>query len=79
MAVVSGALEAIGRLSAVAPNRPSWRHGSIAWRRAYLHSIVGHPERALPIDRQVRWIKGLVAVVLAMGLVGAVMGRGVLL
>ena len=64
VAVMCGALESIARLNAVPATRPSWRHGSIAWRRAYLESLVGKPAETLPIDRQVRWIKGLAALVL---------------
>ncbi len=76
VATVSGALEAIATLSSVAPDRPSWRHGSIAWRRAYLDSIVGRAAGSLDIDRQVMWIKGLVAAMLGLGLAAAVMGWG---
>jgi Zn-dependent protease with chaperone function len=71
-AAVSSALETIARLNAVAPRRRSWRHGSIAWRRAYLDSIVGRSGRALPIDRQVRWIKVTAVAVLALALGWAV-------
>jgi STE24 endopeptidase len=63
--IVSSALEAIARLNAVEPRRRSWRHGSIAWRQAYLRSIVGRSTEALPVDRQVRGIKVMAAVVLA--------------
>ena len=72
---VSGALEAIARLNAVATDRPSWRHGSIAWRQAYLASIAGRSARALAIDRQVRWIKGVVAAVLAVVLLYVAAGQ----
>lgn len=45
--------------------RRSWRHGSIAWRQAYLDSIIGQSVDDLQIDRQVFWIKVAGAVVLA--------------
>ncbi len=69
VATIGGALLAIARLSAVEPQRRSWRHGSIAWRRAYLETIVGRPSNALPIDRQVGWIKALSAGVLCIAVV----------
>lgn len=51
------ALLTICRLNAVDPARRSWRHGSIAWRIAYLESIVGTPLGRLPIDRVIRRLK----------------------
>jgi Zn-dependent protease with chaperone function len=71
---VASALETIARLNAVPPRRRSWRHGSIAWRQAYLGSIVGRWSGALPIDRQVRWIKVVAAAVLAVAVGWAVFG-----
>jgi Zn-dependent protease with chaperone function len=65
---VSGALETIARLNAVPARRRSWRHGSIAWRQDYLKAIVDRSPGTLSIDRQVRWIKRLAVVVLALGL-----------
>ncbi len=69
VATIGGALDTICRLSAVDPHRRSWRHGSIAWRRAYLESIVGRPCNELPIDRQVGWIKALSAGILCIAIV----------
>lgn len=68
-AVVCDALGRIALLSSVAPTRRSWRHGSIAWRQAYLQSIVGRPADGLAIDRQVRWIKVGVGVIVGLALV----------
>jgi STE24 endopeptidase len=68
-AVVCDALGRIAILNSVAPTRRSWRHGSIAWRQAYLQSIVGRPADGLAIDRQVRWIKVAVAVIVGLMLV----------
>ncbi|MFZ9882706.1 MAG: hypothetical protein ACO3QC_15055, partial [Phycisphaerales bacterium] len=34
----------------VRPTRPSWRHGSIAWRQGYLRRIAGAPLDAMTID-----------------------------
>ena len=53
------------------PHRRSWRHGSIAWRQAYLLTLIGRPLDALPIDRLIRRTKVAVAVILLLG-VGAV-------
>ncbi|MHC5008847.1 MAG: M48 family metallopeptidase [Planctomycetota bacterium] len=66
--IVSSALETIARLNAVEPRRRSWRHGSIAWRQAYLASIVGRSHERLAIDREVRWIKVVAVVVLVAAL-----------
>jgi len=68
-AVVCDALGRIAILNSVAPTRRSWRHGSIAWRQAYLQSIVGSTADGLAIDRQVRWIKVVVAVIVGLMLV----------
>lgn len=63
------ALNTIAHLNSIDPERPSWRHGSIAWRVRYLRSIIGRPTARLPIDRTIRWIKVAVALVL-LGAVG---------
>lgn len=63
---MSGALESVARLNHVPQRRASWRHGSIAWRRAYLAGIAGAELDRLPIDRLVTvlcW--GSLAVVVA--------------
>lgn len=59
-----GALETIAELNTVDPARHSWRHGSIRWRQRYLDSIVGRPVLGLPIDRLVRGLKIVAAIVL---------------
>lgn len=51
------ALEAIGYLNGIDLRRKSWRHGSIAWRRHYLLSLIGRPVNKLPIDRLIIGIK----------------------
>jgi STE24 endopeptidase len=51
------ALQRVAELNHIATTRKSWRHGSIAWRQAYLRSLVGQPVGQLSIDRQMRWIK----------------------
>jgi STE24 endopeptidase len=58
------ALEYVARLNGVRPRRPSWRHGSIAWRQHYLTSLVGRPVRKLSIDTVIRRIKIAIIVLL---------------
>jgi hypothetical protein len=60
-----GALNVIARLNTIDPHRPSWRHGSIAWRRAYLRSIIGRPLLSLPIDRLI-WRMKLAAALIVL-------------
>ncbi len=62
-------LARIASLNSVAVTRSSWRHGSIAWRQAYLRSIAGHTPGQLPLDRQILWIKISVAVIVGLGAV----------
>ncbi len=63
---MADSLEAIARLNGIDPNRPSWRHGSIAWRVHFLFSLIGRPRNRLSIDRLVRWLKIAAAIVLAL-------------
>lgn len=51
-----GALASVAFLNHVPAERPSWRHGSIAWRRAYLAGIAGRPLDRMAIDRSVALI-----------------------
>ena len=50
------------------PDSSVWRHGSIAWRQAYLQTLIDQPVDNLAIDRQVRWIK-LASAVIIIGLI----------
>ena len=74
VAAVCDALGRIALLNAVAAGRRSWRHGSIAWRQAYLRSIVGRSAAAMPIDRQVRRIKVAAAVILTLAAIVVILG-----
>ncbi len=65
---VSDALGTIAWLDAAKAGRRSWRHGSIAWRQAYLGSITGQSVGAVQIDRQIRWIKWLIVLLLGLAL-----------
>jgi Zn-dependent protease with chaperone function len=51
-----GALASVAFLNHVPAERPSWRHGSIAWRREYLAGIAGRPLDRMAIDRLVALI-----------------------
>jgi hypothetical protein len=62
-----GALDLICELNGVNPRRRSWRHGSIAWRQAYLRGLIGSDGHA--IDHLVFVIKIAVAVTVAAGIV----------
>lgn len=63
---MSAALESVAGLNHAPQQRGSWRHGSIAWRRAYLEGIAGAELDRLPIDRLVRiFCWGSLAVVVA--------------
>ena len=64
------ALESIAYLNGIDLQRKSWRHGSIAWRRNYLLSLIGRPIDELPIDKLVVAIKltALLVVVAAVAL-----------
>jgi STE24 endopeptidase len=74
---MAGALHGVSVLNHVPPERPSWRHGSIAWRQSYLRSIAGQPLDRMAIDRTLavlRWIAlaVVVAAVVASMLPGVV-------
>lgn len=60
-----GALGSVAYLNHVRPERPSWRHGSIAWRQGYLRGIAGAPLDRMAIDAVIAcisWISLAVAV-----------------
>jgi len=66
VAAMSGALASVAFLNRVPPERPSWRHGSIAWRRRHLAQLVGAPLGPLAVDRFVAILGwSSVAIVLA--------------
>ncbi|MFN9124421.1 MAG: M48 family metallopeptidase [bacterium] len=74
---MTGALSMVAFLNHVPVERPSWRHGSIAWRQAYLRSLAGQPHGRLPIDSLVRTLCVLALVaVLAMLVSAAVLRAG---
>ena len=60
--VMTGALQQVADLNNIPIRRRSWRHGSIAWRQAYLRRLVGTPIDRQPIDRQIVMIKVVSAI-----------------
>jgi len=65
---MQGALQTIARLNAIDPRRPSWRHGSIAWRQEYLAMLPGQLIGKLEIDRVIVRIKAMTAATLLVAL-----------
>lgn len=63
---MAGALGRVARLNHVSETRRSWRHGSIAWRQAYLRTLVGTAPCRWAIDRVVGRIKWATLLGLAM-------------
>jgi len=63
VATMVAALGQVARLNHVRVHRKSWRHGSIAWRQAYLQSLVGSPATRLRIDR-IMWAINAASVVM---------------
>lgn len=68
-ALMVRALKQVADLNLIPITKPSWRHGSIAWRQQYLWTLVGLPTEQLTIDRTVRLIKIAAATVLIVVLV----------
>ena len=64
VATMNNALLAAAELNQTAPQKRSWRHGSMAWRRNYLRSLIGRPVHKLSIDRQMFWLKAAVTIML---------------
>ena len=63
--LMCGALESVAVLNGLDPGRNTWRHGSIRWRQQYLLRLIGQPVRGLKIDAQIRVIKLVSALALA--------------
>ena len=61
------ALDRIATLNGLPVARRNYRHGSIRSRQRYLHTLIGRDSDDLPIDRQMRWLRWLAAVVLLTG------------
>lgn len=69
-----GALQRVADLNHIATERRSWRHGSIAWRQAYLRSLVGQPLDRPPIDRLMRVINAVCLGVLLAAIAWSLLG-----
>ncbi len=66
---MTGALQRVADLNNVPPKRPSWRHGSIASRQAYLRGLVGTPAAVASVDRVVHAITAVSGAVVAAAVV----------
>lgn len=64
VAAMTGALQRVADLNHIPTIRRSWRHGSIAWRQAYLRTLVDTPLDHAEIDRQMAWINRASLVIL---------------
>lgn len=69
---MAGALGAVAYLNHIAPERSSFRHGSIALRQRRLIALIGTPVDKLPIDRSARALKLAVSALLVVLIVGSV-------
>lgn len=69
---MADALRNVCVLNHASTTRPSWRHGSIEWRIAYLHSLVGRRADDCPIDRLMRRINLICLILLIASLASGV-------
>jgi STE24 endopeptidase len=67
--VMCSALQAVAELNGIDPEQFTWRHGSVRERQRRLGKLVRTSLEALPIDRQVLWIK----VAAVVGMVGSIL------
>lgn len=73
VAVMTEALQQVAVLNHIRPTRRSWRHGSIAWRQAYLARLSHTPLESPAIDATVRAINAATLLVLVVTAVVSVM------
>jgi len=57
VATMVDALQRVADLNHMPAKRPSWRHGSIAWRQDHLRSLIGSPTDDTAIDRVMLRVK----------------------
>ncbi|MBX3356084.1 MAG: diaminopimelate epimerase [Phycisphaeraceae bacterium] len=62
------ALAIVAYANGIPPTRPSFRHGSIDSRRRRLAALSGVAKRNLPVDRQMRWMQGLIVLAIVVTL-----------
>jgi len=65
---MTDALQVVAELNHIPTKRHSWRHGSIHWRQNYLRTLIGRRCNVLPIDRQMRLIRIVAAVLLVVSM-----------
>ncbi len=66
--IFAEALANVARYNGLDPNGPSWRHGSISQRIAFLHGLDGHPDGERIFQDGVRNLRLCLGVVLAIGI-----------
>ncbi|MGO9465327.1 MAG: M48 family metallopeptidase [Isosphaeraceae bacterium] len=66
--IFADALANVARYNGLDPNGPSWRHGSIAQRIAFLHGLDGHPDGERIFQEGVRKLRLCLGVVLVVGI-----------
>ena len=66
--IMIDALRVVAELNHIPITHRSWRHGSIAWRMAYIRSLIGKPIESPAIDRVVTWIFVAAGMALAVSL-----------
>jgi Zn-dependent protease with chaperone function len=75
VAVMASALQAVADLNGISTGKFSFRHGSIRQRQERLVRLVNIPIAAVPIDRQVRLIKVVAAIALAIGVASMILSE----
>jgi len=71
--VMASALQSVADLNGIDPEGFTWRHGSVRERQRRLGALIDRPLNALPIDRQVRFIKVAAVAGIVISLVPMVM------
>jgi STE24 endopeptidase len=66
--IFADALTNVAQFNGLDRRNPSWRHGSIATRIAFLEALERHPERELDFQRQVRRLRVGLGVILTAAL-----------
>jgi STE24 endopeptidase len=77
--IFSEALSNVARYNGLDSNGPSWRHGSIAQRIAFLQGLDRHPEEERVFHESVRKMRFRLGVVLALGILLSVLTPSFLL
>jgi STE24 endopeptidase len=76
--IFAEALENVARYNGLDSNGPSWRHGSIAQRIAFLEGLDGKPNGELAFQEGLRKLRLRLGVVLAFGIALSILTPSVL-